>query len=401
LTRAWLLLVGLVIVWGSHWVVVKVGLETIPPFTYGVLRLAGGIIVLAALMAATGRLKRPERPDWPIIVSYGLLAVALGIAMMNLALPHIPAGRSSILAYTIPLWVVPVMLVAARVLPTRAEVLGLALGLVGLVLLLNPVAIDWGSEGALLGSLLLVAGALGAAVALVHVRTHPWKGTPFDTQIWQLLVALLPMVVLWLLLERDRIGEIRWDVPTALAVLYSGPLATAFAFWASQMIVKALGPLTTGIGYLGAPVVGVIAGIIVLGEALGPLDLLGILVTGVAIVIVLLARRPRSGTGSGSTPRKSAGPGAELRLPDGADLPAPTPLDRPLRMRSGHLPAPSSRSAMTVPSSPGIGALPTRHRVQTRPYGRQLGKSSTPRCSGRSSGLSLRRSWPEPSASMR
>ena len=56
LTRAWLLLVGLVVVWGSHWVVVKVGLETIPPFTYGVLRLA---------------------------------------------LPHIPAGRSSILACTI------------------------------------------------------------------------------------------------------------------------------------------------------------------------------------------------------------------------------------------------------------------------------------------------------------
>ena len=45
MSRAWLLLVGLVVVWGSHWVVVKVGLETIPPFTYGVLRLLGGIVV--------------------------------------------------------------------------------------------------------------------------------------------------------------------------------------------------------------------------------------------------------------------------------------------------------------------------------------------------------------------
>ena len=113
MTRAYLLLLALVVIWGSHWVVVKVGLETIPPFTYGVLRLLGGIVVLAALMGLTGRLKRPERMDWPIIVSYGLLAVALGIAMMNLALPHIPAGRSSILAYTIPLWVVPVMFVVA------------------------------------------------------------------------------------------------------------------------------------------------------------------------------------------------------------------------------------------------------------------------------------------------
>ncbi len=320
MTRAYLLLIGLVVVWGSHWVVVKVGLETIPPFTYGVLRLVGGMVVLAALMAATGRLRRPERLDWPIIVSYGLLAVALGIAMMNLALPHIPAGRSSILAYTIPLWVVPVMLVVARVLPTRAELLGLGLGLLGLVLLLNPVAIDWGGEGALLGSLLLVVGAMGAAVALVHVRMHPWKGTPFDTQIWQLLVALVPMIVLWLVLERDRIGQISWDLPTALAVLYSGPLATAFAFWASQMIVRALGPLTTGIGYLGAPVVGVIAGIIVLGEVISPLDIAGVLATGAGIVVVLLAQRAAAAS-RGADDDDAGGPAVEVMLPDGAELP--------------------------------------------------------------------------------
>lgn len=314
MNRAWLLLLGLVIIWGSHWVVVKVGLETIPPFTYGVLRLLGGMAVLAALMAATGRLRLPDRSDLPIILSYGLLAVALGIAMMNLSLPYIPAGRSSILAYTIPLWVVPVMVVVARVLPTRAELAGLVLGLLGLILLLNPAAIDWGSSGALLGSLLLVAGAFGAAIALVHVRTHPWTGTPFDTQIWQLLVALLPMVLLMLVLEGDELGSVSWDLPTALAVLYSGPLATAFAFWASQMIVRALGPLTTGIGYLGAPLVGVIAGIIVLGETLTTLDLVGIAVTGLGIVIVLVAQRPRPGSAG-------AGTVIDIALPDGAELP--------------------------------------------------------------------------------
>jgi len=315
-TRSWLLLVALVVVWGSHWVVVKVGLETIPPFVYGVLRLAGGMAVLAVLMLLTGRLRRPDRSDWPVIVTYGLLAVGLGITMMNLALPHIPAGRSSILAYTIPLWVLPVMAVVARILPTRRELLGLALGLVGLVLLLNPAAIDWGAEGALLGSLLLVLGAMGAALALVHVRMHPWKGTPFDTQLWQLLMALVPIAILMLLLERDRIGQIEWDLPTALAVLYSGPLATAFAFWASQMIVKDLGPLTTGIGYLGAPVVGVIAGIIVLGETLTLLDLAGVLVTTAGIVVVLLAQR-RAGAASSAA--------VEIPLPDGSELPGSTP----------------------------------------------------------------------------
>jgi drug/metabolite transporter (DMT)-like permease len=151
------------------------------------------------------------------------------------------------------------------------------------------------------------------------VRSHPWTGTPFDTQIWQLLVALVPMLVLVLVLERDRLGEISWDLPTALAVLYSGPLATAFAFWASQMIVRTLGPLTTGIGYLGAPLVGVIAGIIVLGEVITALDMAGVVVTGVGIVVVLLARRPRPGaTADGDHAAMQV---AEVTLPDGAELP--------------------------------------------------------------------------------
>jgi drug/metabolite transporter (DMT)-like permease len=313
-SRAWLLLLGLVLVWGVHWVVVKVGLETIPPFTYGVLRLGGGIAVLAVLMAATGRLRRPQRPDVPIILSYGLLAVFLSIAMMNLALPYIPAGRSSILAYTIPLWVVPVMLVASHIRPTRPEFVGLALGLTGLALLLNPAAIEWGSSGALLGSLLLVVGALGAAVALVHVRIHRWSGTPFDTQIWQLFVALLPMLLLMLVLEGEETASIHWDLPTILIVLYSGPLATAFAYWASQMVARALGPMTTGIGFLGVPAVGVIAGIIVLGETVSALDLVGMLVTGAAIVIVLMAQRPKPGDAGEDLV-------VGITLPDGAELP--------------------------------------------------------------------------------
>ena len=213
------------------------------------------------------------------------------------------------------------MALLARALPSRPEVIGLMLGLGGLVLLLNPAAIDWSGEGALLGSLLLVVGAMGAALALVHVRLHPWRGTPFDTQIWQLLVALAPLLAFALLLERDGFGEVRWDLPTALAVLYSGPLATAFAFWASQMIVQSLGPLTTGIGYLGAPVVGVVAGIIVLGEVITPIDLAGIAVTTAGIVVVLLAGRRRGREGP-------AEPVTEIPLPDGAELPELTPDGR-------------------------------------------------------------------------
>lgn len=324
--RAWLLLAALVIVWGCHWTVAKIGLQTMPPFTYAMLRLLVAVAVLAALMQGAGRLQRPARADVPIIISYGLLAIAAGIGIMNLALPFVEAGRASILAYTLPLWVVPIVAVVSRTLPTRPEVTGLVLGLAGLFLLLNPAAIDWSSPQVLVGSALLLLGAMAGAAALVHVRAHRWQGTPFDVQIWQLLVAMVPLTALAVLLERDEWAAVDWDLGTLLVILYSGALATAFAFWASQSIVRAIGPTTTSIGYLAVPVAGILTGVLVLGEPVGLLDVLGLLVTSAGIMVVLRAQRGTPAASPGATAAGGSGEmdhQLEVVLADGADLPAP------------------------------------------------------------------------------
>ncbi|MEZ4597747.1 MAG: DMT family transporter [Chloroflexota bacterium] len=228
--RAWLLLGGVILVWGLHWSVTKVGLETMPPLTYAMARVLVGAVALALLMRHRGRLAPPDRGDLPVILSYGLLAIAAATALMIVALVSAPAGRSSILSYTLPLWVVPIMALATRTLPTGREVLGLGLGLAGLMVLLNPLAMDWSSTDALLAAGMLLLNAAAGAVALVHVRLHPWRGTPFDVQLWQLLVALVPLAILAFLLERPM--SVAWDLQTVLVLAYSGVLATAFAYWA-------------------------------------------------------------------------------------------------------------------------------------------------------------------------
>jgi drug/metabolite transporter (DMT)-like permease len=244
-------------------------------------------------MRGAGRHGRPDRRDVPIVVSYGLLAIGMGIIAMNLALPWVEAGRASILAYTLPLWVVPIVAIVSHLLPTRSELLGLCLGLAGLVLLLNPTAIDWTSPQVLAGCALLLLGAVSGAAGLVHVRAHRWQGTPFDVQIWQLLLALLPITLLAVILERDAWATVDWDLGVLLVVIYSGALATAFAFWASQSIVMTLGPTTTSIGYLAVPVAGVLTGVLVLGEAITLLDLAGLIVTSAGVLVVVTAGRGR------------------------------------------------------------------------------------------------------------
>jgi drug/metabolite transporter (DMT)-like permease len=299
--RAWLLLGAVILIWGLHWSVTKIGLEVIPPVTYAMLRVLVGAIALALLMRSRGRLTVPDRHDLPVILSYGLLAIALATALMIVALVTAPAGRASILSYTLPLWVVPIMVLVTGTLPTGRELLGLALGLTGLAVLLNPLTVDWSSTDALVATAMLLLNAFANAVALVHVRVHRWHGTPFDVQLWQLLVALVPLAMLAFAIEQPT--SVAWDGRTVLVLLYSGVLATAFAYWASQAATLAVGPVVTSVTYLGVPVVGVLGGALVLGEAVPLTDVAGMVVIGAGISLVARARRVGSDPVASVAPR--------------------------------------------------------------------------------------------------
>jgi drug/metabolite transporter (DMT)-like permease len=287
-----LLLALLALIWGAHWPLAKIGLRDVPPFTYGALRVATGLALMAGLAFARGELRRPDRRDLPVVLSVGLGQMAGGIVLMNLALPLISAGRSSLLVYTMPLWVVVIQLAVFRARAGGRTLAGLATGLVGMVLLLNPQAIDWGSSGELLGSAALLLSAVIWAATTIHIRRHGWHGRPIDLEPWQLLVALVPLAVAALILDSGRSAS--WN-PTSIAiVLYSGLLATGLAFLLSQSISRSLSPLAATMGFLAVPVVGLVSSWIILGEPLTLLDAAGAVTTFAGILIVSLASSKES-----------------------------------------------------------------------------------------------------------
>ncbi len=289
--RPYLLLVFLALVWGVHWPVAKIGLRDLPPFTYGAFRVGTALAVVVALQAARRGLRLPARHDVPVVLSVAIGQMAAGIALMNLALPMVSAGRSSILVYTMPLWVAVAQLPALRAGGASRQIGGLLLGLAGIALLLNPQAIDWRSSGQLLGSAALLVSAVLWAVTTIHLRRHQWRGSPLDLEPWQLLIALVPLVVAALVLEAGR--PIRWEATSVAAILYSGPLATALAFWLSQSISRSLSPLATTMGFLAVPVVGLASSWFLLGEPLTVLDLAGAATTFLGIVVVSISSGSR------------------------------------------------------------------------------------------------------------
>ena len=294
--RPYLLLICLALTWGIHWPVAKIGLRDLPPFTYGALRVAIALAVMVAVLAARRGLRLPDRHDAPIVLSVGIGQMAAGIAAMNFALPLISAGRSSILVYTMPLWVALIQLPLLRAGVAGRQVGGLILGLAGIALLLNPQSVDWQSSGQMLGSAALLVSAILWAATTIHLRHHVWRGTPLDLMPWQLLIAVVPLTIAALVLEPAR--QIHWEPTAIVAILYSGLLATALAFWLSQSISRSLSPLATTMGFLAVPVVGLASSWVLLGEPLTLLDLAGAATTFLGIVVVSIS----SGAGDRTQP---------------------------------------------------------------------------------------------------
>jgi drug/metabolite transporter (DMT)-like permease len=270
--------------WGINWPIMKVGVAAISPLWFGVLRLAIGAGVLFGVLLISRRLAWPQRRDLPVVVSVGLLQMAAFLALVNVALLHVGAGRSAILAYTTPLWVVPGAILFLGERPTWPKLAGLLLGLGGVAALFSPTAVDWSDSNVMFGNLLLMIAAVGWAIAILHVRGHDWQLTPLQLAPWQLLVGLPPLVALatW----HEGAPVIEWSGPVAAIVVYNGALATALCYWATVTVTRALPAVTTSLSLLCVPVVGLLSSTLSLGEPLG-LPLLagcGLILGGVALV---------------------------------------------------------------------------------------------------------------------
>lgn len=281
----------LVLIWGLNWPIMKMVVQLMPPVWFVVARLALGALCLFALLLATGRLAKPTRADWPIIWSVSALQMWLFMTFTTIGLQFIPAGRSAILAYTSPLWVLPAAILVFGEKLTRWRALGMIAGLGGLVVLLNPASIDWSDGHQLLGNGLLLIGAMLWAIAILHTRRHKWYLSPLQLAPIQMALLIVPMslVAYWI----DGPFRAEWNWQLTWMLVYNGPLATAFAFWASVSLQRALPSSTISLSYLAVPAWGLIASTLWLGEALPPSLILGgaLIFLGVAAIALGDARR--------------------------------------------------------------------------------------------------------------
>lgn len=294
------LLGAVIVLWGVNWPIMKIGLADIGPFAFGAVRMGAAALILAGIALARGRLRLPDREDWPIVASIGLLQLGVYVGLITWALQSVDAGRSAVLAYTTALWVVPgaALLLGERL--SRAKAAGFALGMAGVAAMFQPAAVDWSDRDALVGNAVLLFAAMVWAAQILHARGHRWRAPLLDLAWLQFALGTLVLAAAALVLEGGR--PIGWTPSLVAVLLYNGPVATAFCFTAMISVQRALPAVSTSLGTLGVPLVGVLSSALWLGEPVGLPLLAGLALIAGGIALVFLSDRPR-----GPRPR-AAGP---------------------------------------------------------------------------------------------
>jgi len=288
--RAVLLLVLLVLIWGVNWVIAKMSLAYVTPVWVTALRLLPACALFFVLCLATKRLRMPVKADLPVIFSIGLLHMVGFSVLVSVGLQYLPAGKSIVLAYTSPLWVVPAAWFFLSEPLTFRRLLGLLIGLSGVVLIMQPGEMDWSDSNVVIGHAFILTGALSWAISIVYGRAHKWVTPPFSLLPWQMLVGGAVQLVLALVIE--GIPEIEWTLELWLLLGFNCLIGNGLAYWIMNLVSRDLPASMVSMGLLGVPVIGMVCASIFLGETLGiPLILSAVLII-IGILLGTMAAKP-------------------------------------------------------------------------------------------------------------
>ena len=293
----WLVFIALGVMWGSSYLFIKIGVESITPLTLVALRLGVGALFLGGvLLLVRGRLPR-RFATWFHLTVMAILNIVVPFSLITWAELEVPSSLAAILTAAVPLLTIVIAALSLRDEPvTLQKASGLVVGFAGVVVLSGPAALASGGSLAAVAALLLAAASYAAGA--VYARRTVTGLAPVVPAFMQVAIAFVISGILAVTLEAPT----RLDYgPRALAaVLWLGLLGSGVAYLAYFRLIRAWGATrTTAVAYL-LPVVGIALGVLVAGETL---DLRTI--AGTALIIggvILVNARSRRRVGHATKP---------------------------------------------------------------------------------------------------
>jgi drug/metabolite transporter (DMT)-like permease len=283
-----LLLLGLAVCWGYNWVVMKIGLHDAGPVAFAAIRCLGGAVILGCVLLALRRSFKIVEP-WTV-AAIGLLQTALAQGLIAMALSGGQAGKSAVLNYTLPVWVMILGFLFLKERPRLMQWLATAVAFAGVMVMtfLNGKAISL--QPIFLALSASICWGAGTVVTQSLMRRH---GGRIDTVVltaWQLFIGGVVLTALAFIVPE---APLHWTTSLILALIYNVGPASAVAFLLWFMLQQRIEANVLSLIVLIVPLVGIAAGWLQLGERPTGPDAIGmaLILAGIAVMVVSQRRK--------------------------------------------------------------------------------------------------------------
>lgn len=175
LSKAYIALGLVCVVWGTTYFFMRIGVETIPPFLFSGIRQTVAGVILIVVLQLTGKLVRLTRRSLVRQAVPGILMISLGNGVVGWSEQYIPSGLAALIVSIMPVYIVFIAFVsgADRRKPNGSILLGLLLGSAGIFLMFGDNLSDLVNPGYVAGMLVAFLAALAWASGSVFVKFRP------------------------------------------------------------------------------------------------------------------------------------------------------------------------------------------------------------------------------------
>jgi len=300
LAHAFVPIAILTLVWGCNWPVLKLGVTELAPLTFRALTLplaAAGMLMVARLSG--DRITLPREWWWRVAV-LAFFNIAGWNGFVLFGVQQLPAGRSAIIAYTMPIWATLIAMAVLHEPLNARKVVGLLLGSLGMAVLLGDDIRHIRTTP--VGALMILVAAIIWACGTVLLRK--WKPPIAQNTLsgWMMFMGWLPLAILAPFFDPHPPSYLaHLSGTTWFAILYNIFLAGTLAHWAWFTLARTLPVAVSSLTSLPVPVVGVFAGMLILGERPGVSEFLALGLVISSLFAVLFQPRQKKNSGATAT----------------------------------------------------------------------------------------------------
>ena len=308
------------LIWGSTYLAIKYAIETVPPFLMTGTRFLIAGVLLYAWSGWGGKGTSSEDPAlrvssrvraWRDAFLVGAMLIVGGTALVSWAELSVPSGITSLVLATTPLWMVLLEALSARQAPAPRVIAGVAVGIGGLAILIGPSLAAPGSGVDLLGVGALALAALTWSGGALYSRRAALPAAPARATGMQMIAgAVLSLGIGFVLGEHHRVSLAAITPSSVVAIAYLVVAGALVGFSAYLWLMRVSVPSRVATHAYVNPVVAVLLGWAILGEAFTMRTGVAMGVIVIAVVLIVTGARTTAPSRSGV---HATSPGARAR----------------------------------------------------------------------------------------